>query len=186
MDAITIILIAIGLAMDCFAVSVAGGVTIKTLKSLHALRIAVFFGFFQGFMALMGWLAASNFSELVAEIDHWIAFILLAIIGGRMVWDSFRDESERKPIDPTNLKVLLILSVATSIDALAIGVSFAFLETSVVVPILTIGLASFLFSIAGVYIGDKVGGVFEKRAELLGGIILIAIGLKILTEHLFF
>ncbi len=183
MDAVSIVLIAIGLAMDCFAVAIASGVTIRDVKLKHALTIAAFFGTFQALMALIGWLAASNFADIVSGLDHWIAFILLAIIGGRMIWESLKKEVEKERRDPLNIYVLLVLAVATSIDSLAVGVSFAFLEISIVAPIIIIGLASFIFAIGGAYIGARMGDVLEKKAEFVGGAILIAIGLKILIEH---
>jgi len=183
---ITILLIAIGLALDCFAVSIASGVTIKDLRFHHALKIAIFFGTFQAVMALIGWLAASSFADLVSDVDHWIAFILLAIIGGKMIYESLKEESEKKQVDPLNLYVLLILSIATSIDSLAVGVSFAFLNISIVMPVIIIGIASFVFSVGGTYLGNRVGQYFKNKVEFLGGIVLIGIGVKILIEHLFF
>jgi putative Mn2+ efflux pump MntP len=186
MDMITILLIAIGLAMDCFAVSIASGVTIKDLKVQNALKIATFFGTFQALMAFIGWLAASSFADLISGIDHWIAFILLAIIGGKMIYESLKKESEKKQFDPLNLHVLLILSIATSIDSLAVGVSFAFLNIYIIAPIIIIGIASFAFSIFGTYLGNRIGEYFKNKVEFLGGIILIGIGLKVLIEHLYF
>jgi len=185
MDMITIIIIAIGLALDCFAVSIASGVTIKNLKLKRALRIPIFFGSFQAIMALIGWLAASSFAGVISDIDHWIAFALLSFIGCRMIHESVKKESDKKEFDPLKLNVLLILSIATSIDSLAVGVSFAFLQISIIAPIIIIGVASFLFSLGGVFIGTKVGHFFEKKIEFVGGLILIGIGIKILVEHLF-
>lgn len=170
--------------MDAFAVSVASGFTIKKLKVRHALRIAIFFGAFQAIMPAIGWLAGLSLRNLISEFDHWIAFVLLAAIGGKMVYESFKLASDKKQIDPLRPDVLLMLSIATSIDALAVGVTFAFLNIAIIWPVATIGLITFSTSFVGVFIGDKFGHLFESRIELVGGLILIAIGLKILLEDL--
>ena len=184
MDAITIVIIAFGLAMDAFAVSVASGLAIKKLKVHHALRIALFFGAFQAVMPAIGWLAGLSLRNLISEFDHWIAFILLAAIGGKMIYESFKLESDKKQIDPLRIDVLLMLSIATSIDALAVGVTFAFLNIAIIWPVAVIGVITFGTSFVGVFIGDRFGHIFESKIELIGGLVLIAIGLKILLEHL--
>jgi len=181
---ITIVFIAIGLAMDAFAVSITSGATIKHLKINNALRIALFFGLFQAIMPLIGWSAGISFTNLISDIDHWIAFGLLSFIGCKMIYESTRGGSKKKETNPMNTYILFILSVATSIDALAVGLSFAFLKILIVMPIIIIGTVTFLLSFIGVFIGNKTGHLFENRAELIGGIILIFIGLKILIEHL--
>jgi len=181
---ITIIFIAFGLAMDAFAVSVTSGFTIKQLRVEHALRIACFFGLFQAVMPLVGWLAGLSLRDFISNVDHWIAFGLLSFVGCKMIYESFRMESQKKRINPLNVYVLFMLSVATSIDALAVGVSFAFLKISIISPIIVIGIITFLLSFVGVFIGDKLGHFFEKKIEILGGLILIGIGIKILVEHL--
>ena len=156
------------------------------------LIMALFFGLFQALMPLLGWIGASMFSHLIESIDHWIAFGILAFLGGRMVRESFKDEDCRHEYDPTSLKVVLALAIATSIDALAVGVSFAFLGikgfSAILPPIGIIGFVSFVLSMAGLMFGIRFGcGIARKlRAELWGGIILILIGTKILIEHLFF
>ena len=185
-------LLAIGLAMDCFAVSIASGIIMKSIRLRPMLSMAFAFGFFQALMPLLGWIGASFFSHLIEDWDHWIAFAILVFLGGRMVCESFKDEECRHEFDPTNLKVLLTLAVATSIDALAVGISFAFLGTysiyTILPPIGIIGLVSFVLSLAGLMFGICFGHSLARklRAELWGGIILIAIGTKILIEHLFF
>lgn len=185
-------LLAIGLAMDCFAVSIASGIIMKSIRLRPMLSMAFAFGFFQALMPLLGWIGASFFSHLIEDWDHWIAFAILVFLGGRMVCESFKDEECRHEFDPTNLNVLLTLAVATSIDALAVGISFAFVGTysisTILPPIGIIGLVSFVLSLAGLLFGICFGhGLARKlRAELWGGIILIAIGTKILIEHLFF
>ncbi|MBW2554968.1 MAG: manganese efflux pump [Deltaproteobacteria bacterium] len=184
MDAITIIAIAFGLAMDAFAVSITSGITIKNLKINNALKIALFFGLFQAIMPLVGWLAGLSLKDFISEIDHWIAFGLLSFIGCKMIYESITVQSNEKQIDPLNVYVLLMLSVATSIDALAVGVSFAFLKVSIVTPVIIIGTVTFLLSYLGVYIGDRIGHFFENKIEIAGGLLLIGIGLKILIESL--
>lgn len=192
MTGLEIWLLAVGLAMDCFAVSIASGIILKRIQLRPMLVMAFFFGFFQALMPLLGWIGASFFSHLIENIDHWIAFAILAFLGGRMVMESFKDEDCKNEYDPTSLKVVLALAVATSIDALAVGVSFAFLGIrslpSILSPISIIGFVSFALSIIGLIFGIRFGcGIARKlRAELWGGIILIIIGTKILIEHLFF
>ncbi len=192
MTGLEIWLLAVGLAMDCFAVSIASGIILKRMQLRPMLVMAFFFGFFQALMPLLGWIGASFFSHLIESIDHWIAFVILAFLGGRMVMESFKDEDCKNEYDPTRLKVVFALAVATSIDALAVGVSFAFLGikslSSILPPISIIGFVSFALSMIGLIFGIRFGcGIARKlRAELWGGIILIIIGTKILIEHLFF
>lgn len=192
MTGLEIWLLAIGLAMDCFAVSIASGIILKHAKLRPMLVMAISFGFFQALMPLLGWIGASFFSHLIESIDHWIAFGILAFLGGRMIIESFKDEDCKHEYDPSSLKVVLALAVATSIDALAVGVSFAFLGirdfSAILPPIGIIGFVSFALSMAGLMFGIRFGcGIARKlRAELWGGIILIIIGTKILIEHLFF
>lgn len=185
-------LIAVGLAMDCFAVSIASGIIMKRILIRPMLTIAFFFGLFQAVMPLLGWIAASAFSRQIESIDHWIAFAILVFLGGRMVKESFKNDDCKHEFDPTRLKIVLALAVATSIDALAVGVSFAFLGikglAGILPPVGIIGFVSFALSGAGLMFGIRFGcGVARKlRAERWGGIILIIIGTKILIEHLFF
>ncbi len=189
MSTIEIWLLAVGLAMDCFTVSITSGIILKRICWRTFLTIAFFFGLFQGLMPLIGWFAASRFSHLIEEYDHWVAFGMLALLGGRMIKESFNKEEESH-FNPTQLKVILALAVATSIDALAVGISFAFMgiETfaDILSPIYIIGLVSFVFSVAGCFIGACCGKRFDVRMELWGGIILILIGVRILIEHLFY
>lgn len=185
-------LLAVGLAMDCFAVSIASGIILKRTQLRPMLVMAFFFGLFQAAMPLAGWMAATTFSHLIESVDHWIAFAILAFLGGRMVMESFKDEECKHEYDPTRLKVVLALAVATSIDALAVGVSFACLGvkrvSDILYPIGIIGFVSFVLSLTGLLFGIRFGcGLARRlRAELFGGIILILIGTKILIEHLFF
>jgi manganese efflux pump family protein len=186
MNLFDIILIAIGLAMDCFAVSLACGITMKKLAFKPAFRIAFLFGLFQAIMPLLGWLAGSTFQHLIEGFDHWLAFGILFFLGGRMMYEYFFTHPENKKLNPYKLRVVLVLAVATSIDALAVGLSFAFLKIDLWISILLIGLASFLFSTLGLVIGHRYGHRFHIPAELFGGLVLIGIGTKILLEHLCF
>ena len=184
MQLFQILFIAVGLAADAFAVSVSSGTIIEQLRLRHALRIALFFGSFQAFMPWIGWRLGSMAGELIRSADHWLAFVILLAIGGKMVFESFKlKEEQEEPADPLNLYILFSLAIATSIDALAVGVTFSFLNISIYEPVLIIGAVTFLFSLAGTYIGEYFGHIFENRIELAGGLILIAIGAKILVEH---
>lgn len=189
MSNLEIWLIAIGLAMDCFAVSIASGIYQKKNILRPMLTIAFFFGLFQGAMPLLGWLGASTFSHLIENFDHWIAFGLLTFLGVRMIRESLKEEDCKEGFDLSSLKVVITLAIATSIDALAVGVSFAFLDIETIKeilrPVIIIGIASFAFSIAGFIIGHTTQNSCKLRAELWGGVILIFIAVKILIEHLF-
>lgn len=192
MTGLEIWLLAIGLAMDCLAVSIASGIILKRIQWRPMLVMAFFFGLFQAIMPLLGWLGASTFSHLIESVDHWIAFAILAFLGGRMIKESFKEEDCCQRFNPASLKVVITMAIATSIDALAIGVSFAFLGikscSSILYPVGIIGFVSFLISLIGLIFGIRFGcGIARKlHAELWGGIILILIGTKILIEHLFF
>ena len=189
MNQLDIWMLAIALAMDCFTVSIVSGVIVRRWLWGMILRIAFFFGLFQAMMPLIGWMATSHFSEQLEFIDHWIAFGLLAFIGGKMIHESFSPEEEQQ-FNPKNLHTQLLLAVATSIDALAIGISFActgYREFSqIAYPLFVIGLVSFLFSLFGYKLGVRFGKSIARKLkpELLGGIILIVIGIKILITHL--
>ena len=185
MDLVVPVLIGIGLSMDCFAVSLAIGTSTKAKLLNAALIIALCFGMFQTGMTLLGWAAGTHLTELIADYDHWVAFLLLAVIGIKMVIEGWRKEDEQAPVDVMQLVPVIILSVATSIDALAVGVSFAFLQVEILVPALIIGIVTFVFSFAGVLSGTRLDSVLGNRVEIIGGLILLTIGLKILLEHLF-
>lgn len=184
MNYLSITLIALGLAMDAFAVSIASGVTIKRLRIRHAMRIALFFGGFQAIMPLLGWLCGGWAAEYVQAVDHWIAFGLLSLIGGNMIRESFQFNPADTQKDPLKLSILLALAVATSIDAFAVGLTFSFLDGVILMPVLIIGAITFILSFAGTYIGDRLGHLFEQKIEIAGGLILIGMGIKILIEHL--
>ena len=173
--------------MDAFAVSVCKGLGMHRVNYAHALVIALFFGVFQGLMPVIGWLVGSAFAVYVTAVDHWIAFALLAFVGGKMLWDAFHDEGEEEDETVThklNLRELFMLAIATSIDALAVGISFSFLQIDIVAAALIIGCTTFVLSLVGVVVGNRFGARFERPATFAGGVALILIGTKILLEHL--
>jgi len=186
MELVTIVVIAVGLAMDAFAVSIVSGTAYRQLKIKHAFRLAFFFGGFQAFMPLIGSLAGLSVKEYIADYDHWMAFGLLSAVGGKMIYESFKIKSAEKNFNPSNIFVLLVLSVATSIDALAIGVTLSIITSSIVAAVIIIGLVTFVLSYIGVFIGKKFGHFFENKIEAVGGLVLIGLGAKILIEHLLF
>ena len=180
-----IFLLAVGLAMDAFAVSVCKGLALGRIKLKHAVIVGVWFGLFQAVMPLIGYLLGSTLSQLVSEIDHWIACALLAIIGGNMVRESLsRNDDEELPDPSLSVKSMLMPAIATSIDALAVGVTFAFLDVPVLFAAGIIGVITFLLSALGVKLGSLWGAKYKSKAELAGGIVLILLGLKILAEGL--
>ena len=185
-----IFLIAVALAMDCFAVSVVCGVILQKRENRTMLPLAFYFGLFQALMPLIGWILTSRFSGYIQAFDHWIAFAMLGFIGGKMIWDTFKGEEEAG-INPRSFKMQIALAVATSIDALAVGITFACTGYATLGqlswPLVTIGLVSFLMSILGFGLGVRFGEAVNRKMkpELLGGLILIGIGIKILIEHLY-
>jgi putative Mn2+ efflux pump MntP len=181
----SILLVALGLSADCFAVALGGSIALKSHSRLKVLRTAVAFGLFQALMPVLGWLVGQTVVELIADYDHWVAFGLLAIVGGHMLWESFRHHEDRRAIDITKGWPLLILALATSIDALAVGLTFPFLEVNVAIASPTIGMVAFVATIVGFLLGRKAGELVGRWAAAIGGLILIAIGLRILLTHLF-
>ena len=208
MSFLTIILIAVGLAMDAFAVSVSTGMTVCDYNWRHNLRMSLLFGIFQFAMPVAGFLGATRYRSYIESFDHWIAFALLLLIGGKMLWEAVTARDEKKflenapdcPVtqetvvvkkgfmasDLLTVRRMLVLALATSVDALAVGVSLAFLQTDIWLPSVLIGIVAFGFSFTGGILGCRIGPVLGKAAEIAGGIILIGIGVKILVEHLFF
>ncbi|MBC8378129.1 MAG: manganese efflux pump [Planctomycetes bacterium] len=185
MEIITITGIAVGLAMDAFAVSIVSGSAFKDMCVRCALRMAVFFGAFQAFMPLLGYLAGNTFAERIVKYDHWVAFALLVLIGGKMIYESFKiGDIEKKAQDPSCPVTLLMLSIATSIDALAVGVTLSLITQHIYATVILIGVITFILSYIGYEIGKRIGHFFEKKIEILGGLILIIIGVKILITHL--
>lgn len=182
-----LLLTAVGLSMDAFAVSLCKGLQMPRLSWKNALIIAAFFGAFQAFMPLLGWLLGSQFERYITSVDHWLVFGLLGFVGGKMIYDAFKsggDEECGNSFERLNMKELVLLAFATSIDALAVGISFAFLNVRILPAVLTIGAVTFGLSIAGVLLGHRFGAKYHKYATLVGGCTLILIGLKVLLEHL--
>lgn len=177
-----LILIAIGLSMDAFAVAVCKGLSVQKLKLSHAALTGAYFGIFQGLMPVIGFYLGYNFEYLIKEVDHWIAFVLLSIIGINMIREAFGEAEEHN--DDFGVKTMLVLAVATSIDALAVGISFAFLSVNIIAAAAFIGGITFCLSALGTYIGHVFGEKYKSRAEFAGGVILVGMGLKILLEHL--
>ncbi len=184
LEVLPVFIIALGLSADCFAVTLSGSVTMRTVSPIQALRTAFTFGFFQALMPVLGWLAGRTVVDLIADYDHWLAFVLLTLIGVRMIWQSLRGEEEAKQVDITRGLTLFTLAFATSIDALAVGLTFAFLEVNIVSASLIIGAVTFIISAFGFFLGKRAGQRLGKRAEILGGLVLIAIGLRILLTHI--
>ena len=184
---IELFLIGVGLSMDAFAVSVCKGLAMKKVNKKQAVIIGLYFGGFQALMPLIGWFLGVRFQKYITSIDHWIAFGLLVFIGGKMILEAIRDTEvqEIKEKDPPiDYKEMFVLAIATSIDALAVGITFAFLDTPIVEAVIIIGVTTFILSILGVVVGNFFGTRYKKKAEIAGGIILVLIGLKILLEHL--
>lgn len=187
MGILELIILALGLSMDSFAVSVTSGVVLKRFLWMKSLKIAFFLAFFQAVMPLIGWLIGREFKPFIEACDHWIAFLVLFFLGTKMVIEALkRDQDDSRSSDPSGTRTLLGLSLATSIDALAIGVSLAFLGMDMTAPVIIIGLVTLFCSLIGIYVGVKFGRCMKSKAEVLGGVILICIGLKIVIEHLFF
>ena len=185
---IELFLLGIGLAMDAFAVSVCKGLGMRRLNKKQTLIIGLYFGGVQALMPLIGWLLGSQFQKYITSIDHWIAFILLGFIGGKMMIEAIREWNEEETVDvidaPLDHKNMLVLAVATSIDALAVGITFAFLDTPIIEAITIIGITTMIISIIGVVVGNFFGSRYKSKAEFIGGLILVLLGLKILLEHL--
>lgn len=188
MSFVELFLIAVGLAMDAFAVSICKGLQMKQINYRHGTVIALFFGVFQGVMPLLGWFLGSSFGPYITEADHWVAFVLLAFIGGKMIYEALHGDDDGQASESggvLDIRELFVLSVATSIDALAVGITFALLpDTNIWVSITVIAVVTFVLSLIGVIIGNRFGTRYKDKAELFGGVILVLIGLKILLEHL--
>lgn len=184
MDITAIVIVAFSLAADCFAVALGGSAAIRQLTRLHVVRVSAAFGFAQFLMPVFGWLFGKTIVNLISAYDHWIALCLLGIVGTRMIWEAYRGEEGGKKTDITRGVMLLTLSIATSIDSMAVGLSFALLETNIILSALIIGIVAFFVTAAGFWLGRKAGMVLGKWAKLAGGVVLIAIGLKILINHL--
>ena len=184
MGLIEIIVLAIGLSMDAFAVSIMLGLSVKKPTLKQILIPGIYFGFFQMMMPLTGYFAGAFFAHKIQKFDHWVAFALLVLIGGKMIMESFSKEDKKVNENPFQISTMLLLAIATSIDALAVGITFAFFKTTIFTPIIIIGITTFVISICGVKIGNIFGMKFKSKAEFFGGTLLILLGIKILIEHL--
>jgi putative Mn2+ efflux pump MntP len=184
MEIITVLFLAIGLSFDSFAVSVCSGLNLPQIRFFQATKIAIFLALFQALMPLVGWLVGNSIKSLIEPVDHWIAFGLLSLIGGKMIIESFINSEEREIKNPLHIKVILLLSLATSIDALAVGFSFATLLEKILIAVIIIGSVTFIASMLGILLGKKTGPKINKYAEIIGGLILIGIGAKIMIGHL--
>jgi putative Mn2+ efflux pump MntP len=186
LDLWEIFLIAVGLSMDAFAVSITLGLSVEKPKIIELLLPGIYFGFFLVLMPLTGFFAVTYFAKNIQSLDHWAAFVLLGVIGGKMIKDGFSKKEEKPDKTPFKFTRMLLLAIATSIDALAVGITFALFKINIYTAVLITGLTTFFISIAGVKIGNMFGAKFKSKAEICGGIILAALGIKILIEHLFF
>ena len=184
MEPITLLFIAIALAMDAFAVALAAGVVLHPVSKRQLFRLGFHFGLFQGMMPVLGWLAGLSVQSLISAYDHWIAFGLLSFVGGKMIYEAFDHEEEKERSDPTRGATMVMLSVATSIDALAVGLSLAVIGVDIWTPALVIGITAAVLTVIGMLLGGRIGMIWGKRVEVIGGCVLISIGLKILIEHL--
>ena len=186
MSIIEIALIGVGLAMDAFAVSICKGLAMRRMNYKKAIIIAAFFGVFQALMPALGYVLGTTFANKIAAIDHWIAFILLALIGANMIKEALSSDDDECQDDSLRLGDLIMLSIATSIDALAVGITFAFFNVSLLLSVSMIGIITFIICVIGVKVGNVIGEKYKSKAELAGGLILIVMGAKILIDHLFF
>lgn len=183
MSILTIFFLAVGLGVDAFSVAIGIGATNSKKSWAPVMRLSLAFGLFQFVMPLAGWLAGSTVVDMIQSFDHWIAFGLLVLIGGKMIWEGFEKESDEEKVDQTRGWPLLLLSIVTSIDALAVGFSFSLLKTPILFPAVIIGVVCFLMTAVGMIFGKGLAKIFGKKVEILGGLVLIAIGVKILMEH---
>lgn len=185
MGFVELLFIAVGLSMDAFAVSLCKGLSLRKVTWKQGALVGLFFGGFQAVMPLIGWLLGTRFARYITAVDHWIAFVLLLFIGGRMIVGALKKDEEAPKCDVRlDIKDLALMAVATSIDALAVGITFAFLKVNILPAVTLIGVTTFLLSFVGVFIGKKFGARYKKKAELVGGVVLVLMGMKILIEHL--
>ncbi len=185
MDVLSLTLIGVGLSIDSLAACVTTGACSKSLKIKQAIKIATLMAFFQGAMPLIGWFIGISFKTLVESYDHWVAFILLLSVGGKLIYDGIQNANSTAKTSPTNNLLLIGMAFATSIDAMILGIGFGLIELNILLAMLIIGLTTFLFSIFGLFVGNKIGHKINKGIEIFGGLILIGLGFKILVEHIY-
>lgn len=186
MNLLSLTLIGVGLSIDSLAASITTGACSKNIRLKHVLKVAAFMAFFQGLMPLVGWLIGSTFKSIIEDYDHWVAFILLLGIGGKLIYDGIKNSAEEVKANPTKNMLLAGMALATSIDAMILGIGFGLIEINIWLAMLIIGSTTFLFSSVGVFVGEKLGNKINKGIEIFGGIVLIGLGLKILLEHIYF
>lgn len=184
MELLTILIIAIGLSFDTFAVSVSSGLILRRIDFFNASKIAITLALFQAVMPLIGWLAGTGIKDYAENFDHWVAFGILGLLGGKMIYESFKTDPENRNFNPLDLKVMIGMAIATSIDALIVGFSFALLDFKILISIGIIGFVTYVVAMLGMLFGKKIGSRLGRRMEMIGGIMLILIGLKIFIEHL--
>ncbi len=184
MELLTIFLIAISLSFDTFAVSISSGLVLRKIDFYNATKIAVTLAVFQAAMPVIGWLAGSGLRESAENFDHWIAFGILGLLGGKMIYESYKADPENRTFNPLNIRVMIGMAIATSIDALIVGFSFALLNYNILISIVIIGAVTYIVAMLGILFGKKIGSRMGRRMEIIGGLMLILIGLKILIEHL--
>jgi putative Mn2+ efflux pump MntP len=186
MGFISLLLIAISLSFDTFAVSISTGIAVRQIKFFEAVKIASTLAFFQSIMPYIGWFAASSIQTEIQDYDHWIAFILLFLLGSKMIYDNLKHAENVQTFNPYKTSVLISMGIATSIDALVVGITFGFLNLNIYWSVMIIGIVTFFASMLGMLFGKQIGSFFDKKVEIFGGFLLILIGLKILIEHLYF
>jgi putative Mn2+ efflux pump MntP len=187
MNTFSLLLIGVGLSIDSLAASITTGACAKNIRIKHVLKVAAYMAFFQGTMPLIGWLIASSFKNIIEDYDHWVAFVLLLIIGGKLIYDGIKNNEDAEPkTNPTRNLLLAGMALATSIDAMIIGIGFGLIEINIWLAMLVIGSTTFVFSTIGVFVGEKLGNKINKGIEIVGGIVLIGLGTKILAAHIYF
>jgi len=186
MNLLSLTLIGVGLSIDSLAASITTGACSKNIKLKHILKVASFMAFFQGAMPLIGWIIGSSFKSIIEDYDHWVAFTLLLVIGAKLIYDAIKGTSEDNKSNPTKNMMLAGMAIATSIDAMILGIGFGLIEINIWLAMIIIGATTFIFSTIGVFLGEKLGNKINKGIEIFGGIVLIGIGLKILLEHIYF
>lgn len=184
MEILSLLILAVALAMDSFAVSITVGLSINRMKIGFISKVAFLFALFQGLMPVLGWTIGQAFEEIICDYDHWVVFILLGIIGGKMIYESLQYKENAPFVNIYSNKTICALALATSIDALAVGISFSLLQVDIIISAFVIGLVTFVFSLTGIAIGWKLGSVCRNKIELIGGILLVGIGIKVVIEHL--
>ncbi len=185
MSTVSLFLIGVGLSIDSLAASITTGACSCNIRLKHVLKVAVFMALFQGTMPFIGWLIGSSFKSIIEDYDHWVAFILLLSVGCKLIYDGLKNSNEKVDVNPTNNMFLALMALATSIDAMILGIGFGLIEINIWLAMIIIGTTTFLFSGIGVFVGDKLGNKINKRIEIFGGLVLIGLGIKILVEHIY-